>query len=290
MGGSGVSTDERKTKGQALSGWIKVEKDLRDDPRILRMAKGLRNAQVTQERVSTKMAETLVLGGLVQFWMYADSHIREDNTLDIGIDEIDELVGIVGFAKLIPVDWLEILEEHRVKLPGFQEHNGTEAKKRALTQKRVANYRVRSVTQESSSGVTSSNAPALPDQTRLDQTRPEKKRTAAVPPSVGWFDDFKAIYPRRSGDQGWPKALRAAHARIAEGHDFREFLDGARRYAAYVDAKGDAGTEFVKQAATFLGPDKPFLLPWAPPPSKNQLRQDSNIAVSQEWLEKIDAA
>lgn len=86
------------------------------------------------------------------------------------------------------------------------------------------------------------------------------------PEEPEWLLEFKLAYPQRSGDQGWRKAVRAAHARIAEGHTSAEFLVGARRYAAYCEAAGKTGTEYVKQACTFLGPDKPFLLPWHPPP------------------------
>ena len=62
--------------------------------------------------------------------------------------------------------------------------------------------------------------------------------------------------------------MRAANSRKAEGHTEAEFLAGARRYAAFVLAKGDGGTEFVQQASRFLGPGKPFLLPWNPPAEK----------------------
>lgn len=268
-----------------MSGWIKIEKDLRTDPRFLRMAKGLRNADVTQERISLEKAATQVLGALVQLWMYADSHIREDDTLDIGTDEIDELVGLVGFAQLMPVDWLEVLEEHRVKLPGFQHHNGTEAKKRALTQKRVANYRIRSVTQESSGGVTNSNATPLPDQTRPDQTRPKKKDLSAAP-TPWWFDEFKQAYPKRAGDPDWRGAEKAGNARLREGHSARELIDGAIRYAEYCRVDGSAGTQYVKQASTFLGPGKPFLQAWTPPPTKAQVQQDANVSASVEWLQR----
>ena len=68
---------------------------------------------------------TLVLGGLAQLWMHADSFARQDDTLEITTAEIDELTGIQGFAKLLPRDWLEILDTQTVKLPGFQEHNGS---------------------------------------------------------------------------------------------------------------------------------------------------------------------
>lgn len=88
-----------------------------------------------------------------------------------------------------------------------------------------------------------------------------------------WFLDFKLAYPPRSGDQGWRKAMRAANARMSEGHTVEEFVAGARRYAVFCESAGKAGTEYVKQAATFLGPDKPFLLPWHPPPKPENASQ-----------------
>lgn len=81
-----------------------------------------------------------------------------------------------------------------------------------------------------------------------------------------WFLDFKLAYPNRAGDQGWRRAQKAANARISEGHTVDEFLAGARRYAEFCAATGKTGTEYVKQACGFLGPDKPFLLPWTLPP------------------------
>jgi hypothetical protein len=119
--------------------------------------------------------------------------------------------------------------------------------------------------------------------------------TAAAPPrrrpktDDGWFSEFRRVYPKRSGDQGWTKALRAANARIAEGHTPDEMINGATRYLGYCQATERVGSEFVKQAATFLGPDKHFLERWTPPPSKTQVRQDANVAASLEWLEKTDA-
>jgi hypothetical protein len=263
-----------------MSGWIKFEKDVRTDPRFLRMLK----AHVTQMRITHALGVTQLAGALVNLWCYADTHIREDDTLDLGPTEIDDLIGIEGFSALMPIDWLEVLDTNRVKLPGFQEHNGTEAKKRALTQKRVARHRIRNVTQERNGSEVGSNVVALPDQTRPDQTRPRKNPSASLTPA--WFAEFKSAYPTRSGDQGWRKAERAANARVAEGHVPREMIDGALRYAAYCRASQKTGTEFVKQACTFLGPDKPFLLPWSPPPSKAQVQQDSNITASLAWLEK----
>lgn len=98
------------------------------------------------------------------------------------------------------------------------------------------------------------------------------------------FLDFKIFYPLRAGDQGWRKAQRAAHARIEEGYSWTEILEGAKRYAEYVRSTGIENTTFVKQAATFLGPDLFFREPWDPPKTKAESQRDSNIEHSQEWL------
>lgn len=105
----------------------------------------------------------------------------------------------------------------------------------------------------------------------------------------GWFLDFKLAYPDRAGDQGWRKAQKAANARIAEGYTPNEFIEGAKRYAAYCEVTGSFGTQYVKSAAAFLGPENHFLLPWTPPPSKAQIKQDKNLTASQIWLQQQEA-
>lgn len=164
-----------------MSGWIKFEKDLRDDVRVRRMAVALaRRYHMMPSAADSDPCNacafpgvTLVLGGLAQLWMHADSFARDDDTLDITSDEIDQLAGIDGFANVLPIDWLEILNAHSVKLPGFQEHNGTEAKRKALTAKRVTRHRDK----VKLNSVATSNAPALPDQTKT-RPRPDQKKTA----------------------------------------------------------------------------------------------------------------
>lgn len=89
-----------------------------------------------------------------------------------------------------------------------------------------------------------------------------------------WWLDFKHVYPERAGDQGWCKAHRAANARLAEGHTPEQFIEGAKRYATFIDTTGKRGTEYVKQAASFLGPDKAFLESWTPPATKIQKPPD----------------
>lgn len=112
--------------------------------------------------------------------------------------------------------------------------------------------------------------------------RPSARETSATDPE--WLLDFKLAYPSRAGDQGWRRAQRAVHARTSEGHTPSEFIAGAKRYAAFCEATGKTGTEYVKQACTFLGPDKHFLLPWDVPPTKAEQRLGTNIDGAREWL------
>ena len=79
------------------------------------------------------------------------------------------------------------------------------------------------------------------------------------------FEAAWQAYPKRAG--GNPKATAYKHwkARIADGATASELLAGVQRYAAYIRATGKLGTEYVKQAATFFGPDRHFEESWAPP-------------------------
>lgn len=114
--------------------------------------------------------------------------------------------------------------------------------------------------------------------------------SAAAPPTRNpdWLAGFKRAYPHRSGDQSWRRAAKAGNARIAEGHTAAEFIEGARRYAAFCEATGKLGTEYVKQAATFLGPEKHFLLPWDPPATKADVRLASNMAAAREFMARTE--
>ena len=99
------------------------------------------------------------------------------------------------------------------------------------------------------------------------------------------FAEFKNIYPLRSGSQPWSRAVKVIRMRLGEGDQWDAILAGARRYAAYCDAVGKTGTEYVMQAATFCDSDKHFLEPWQPPPTKSESQQDKNIDAAKSWLD-----
>jgi hypothetical protein len=64
-------------------------------------------------------------------------------------------------------------------------------------------------------------------------------------------------------------------------------LEGFKRYAAFMASEGKIGTSFVKQAATFFGPDKHFDEPWLVETQENKVptRQDQS---RYEWYAKSD--
>ena len=210
-----------RAQGETLSGWIKLEKDLREDQRVKRMAKALQQSK-TFCNAPSLLCVTVVLGGLAQLWMHADSFARDDDILDVRAEEIDEITGIEGFSQLLPTDWLEVIDAERVKLPGFQQHNGPAAKQRALTGKRVTHHR----NKEKRETVTTCDPPVThdryqtrPDQTRQEETKQEVEREVRAPrsPTATRLPPDFSLNPERRA--------------IAEA----EKADAEREFAAFTD-------------------------------------------------------
>lgn len=66
------------------------------------------------------------------------------------------------------------------------------------------------------------------------------------------FADFKAAYPKRDGSQDWTKARTRLGSLIGKGTDPARLVAAAVAYRREVERKGNLGTGYVKQAATFL--------------------------------------
>ncbi len=223
--------------------WIKFEKDLLTDPRVLRIAKTLQarwklyetlggSAEFELGNDEALPAVTLVCGALVRIWCLADRHVGNDDVLPLGKTELDEVVGIPGFCDLMPKDWLESIDDQSVKLPDFHAHNGTAAKKKAVTQKRVAAFRSRHAGE-----LPDRNASALPDQTK---TRPR--------PDTTTFDVFWSSYPRKTAKQDAFKAFEKLH--LVNG-DFEKVLAALEAAKASEQWGRDDG-KFIPHASTWL--------------------------------------
>ncbi len=284
-----------------MSGWIKLEKDRRDDPRVLRMARQLRDAGVTHERFTANAYVTLVLGGLDQLWIYADTHVREDDTLDLGTDEIDELVGIKGFCGLLPPDWLEVIDANRVKLPDFHAHNGTESKRKALGQKRSERYRNAEALQANNGASRNGVTGASLDQTktRPDQTRPEKK--VPTEPVSQSSTAVERVFEHWKTTHGHPKATidLKRTKKIREALKAYSEADVCMAITGYLNSphhmgENDRNTKFtdlellIRDAAHIDAGIKFYENPPAPK-SKAQISQDANVSAGVEWLRRTHA-
>jgi hypothetical protein len=100
-----------------------------------------------------------------------------------------------------------------------------------------------------------------------------------------WFEQFKAAYPARQGDNGWAKVRKIVPRRIEEGHEWADILQGAKNYRTHCSRQQMIGTGYVKQACTFVGPDCWFQ-EWA----GMDLRTPYQIAQDAEWQALEDRA
>lgn len=90
------------------------------------------------------------------------------------------------------------------------------------------------------------------------QVKPPKLKRDDYPPE---FEAAWDAYPPRSGANK-RTTFKAWTARIKAGVLVADMLAGVERYAAYVLAERTE-ERFIKQPATFFGPDEHFDLPWA---------------------------
>ncbi|MFZ3286572.1 MAG: ead/Ea22-like family protein [Telluria sp.] len=90
------------------------------------------------------------------------------------------------------------------------------------------------------------------------QVKPPKPKLNDYPAD---FESAWDAYPPRSGANK-RTAFKAWSARIKAGAVIADMLSGVERYAAYVLAERTE-ERFIKQPATFFGPDEHYMLPWA---------------------------
>jgi DNA-binding transcriptional ArsR family regulator len=76
------------------------------------------------------------------------------------------------------------------------------------------------------------------------------------------FETAWQAYPKRAGGNSKSAAFKAWKARLKDGVKPEAMLAGVQRYATYARSTGSIGTQYVKQAATFFGPDRHFEEPW----------------------------
>ncbi len=109
--------------------WIKIEHTLPDKPEVIGLSAALR---IDQDAVA---------GKLVRIWVWADQNSIDGNSLPITCAFIDRMVDKRGFALAMKeIGWLTG-EDGCISFPGFDRHNGSPAKERSTTNRRVSKLR-----------------------------------------------------------------------------------------------------------------------------------------------------
>jgi hypothetical protein len=193
--------------------WIKFDKDLINDPRIIRASRelaetytlsieGIKSKEFStgtdlSARETSDLMRNAVTGALVTLWVYADTHIRDGDILPLSLAEIDHMVGIDCFCDILGPEWVKESDDgtHTV-LPGYCEKNGllSRDKRRSDNAERQRRYRENrnAVSNGVSNGV--SNAPVTAPRPR---PRPDK---TPLPPS-GAFLRFWVSWPKHHRKQ-----------------------------------------------------------------------------------------
>lgn len=73
-----------------------------------------------------------------------------------------------------------------------------------------------------------------------------------------YLERLKDSYPSRDGDNGWLYVRTAIPRALSAGSTWERIQKGTLAYRAHCDRKGLTGTDKVKQARTFYGPDQWF--------------------------------
>jgi hypothetical protein len=141
--------------------WIKMRTNLWDDPRV---------SQICD---MTGAQEAAVIGALYWLWASADEHTEDGFMPGLSKAAIDRKTGLKGFGDaLISVRWIESSDDG-ITISHFSEHNGSSAKKRCQTAKRVANHTAANaqLTQENNE----TNAESVSDALAIEEKRREEK-------------------------------------------------------------------------------------------------------------------
>lgn len=201
------------------SSWIKVEVITPDKPEIFQIAEQL------------NIDPDAVLGKLVRIWAWADQQTIDGNAGSVTKGVLDRLAFITGFADaLITVGWLAY-EDGKLVLPNFERHNGESSKKRALTNRRVAEHRKRE-TQNVTPPALQKELPEEEEEEDINKTplspREEIQISPVVVPGIGEpIGKFTMHENWQPSDDFVMRARMWGHALPADGYkksDLIEFI------------------------------------------------------------------
>ena len=106
-----------------MGGYIRMDKDLEDDPRIA----DLGDLLAASAGIDKGLARDAVIGGLYRLWRHADTHLGRHNRLkgaSHGPARISEVTALpVSLLERFPTEWLLVHEDGTVELPDYSAKN-----------------------------------------------------------------------------------------------------------------------------------------------------------------------
>jgi len=178
------------------SGWIRLDKDLRGDPRVLALADWYMDAlvqrlteaivksvpddprretllQCVPDLIRDALAPsrvTLALGSLASLWMYADSYLLKGNSLNLPLEKLALLCDVpVEFLQHLPPEWMQSDPKGKATLPDYIDKNSLDSRevRRAKTRLRTKRYRARIAAVNPRGGKTTPKQPAAAQRVTL---------------------------------------------------------------------------------------------------------------------------
>lgn len=178
--------------------WIKMRKDLPDDPAVVRISR------------ATGTDADAVVGKLHRLWSWADTHTSDGRAAGLDLAWVDEYARCQGFAAaVIAAGWL-ISDQCGLTFVNFARHMGKPAKVRALAKSRMERVRCAVSATE-----------AQPEKRREEKSREiqpaapvptSKPRAARSPakPAVSWSADAGWSGITDADRQEWAQAYPGA--------------------------------------------------------------------------------
>jgi len=198
-----------------MSNWIKFRTSLIRDGRV-KLASRNSNAKCVT-----------VIGGLVTLWSLADEH-ADDEGLLLGwsVADVNSYLEIENFCESLPEDWIDLSGEF-VKVPQYQEHNGSTGKNRAQAAKRSAAYRSRNA-----SSVTGAS-PRI-EKNRIDKNINIKKKNTKKKKELVKLGDVVAMSEKEINDLKAQDGIQEFNNRIKSMDDY--CLAHGKKYKSYAAA------------------------------------------------------
>lgn len=146
--------------------WIKIQHSLPGKPEVFAIARVVRQNRDT------------VVGLLVRFWAWCDENSTDGTNLSVTSDDVDDIVGLPGFAAALRSSgWLSG-EDGSLQVPNFERHNGSSAKARALESEAKRLRRLSDT--ESDTCPTKEPSNVRPEKRRREETRGEYQSSKDV--------------------------------------------------------------------------------------------------------------